>query len=78
MMKITSRAIEKVEHHCHPSNEKLSEHFTLGELIRLEIAERKGIDNNPPQNLIPELKRMCEKNAGGCRSNKNTIGVKKS
>ncbi|MFH1883638.1 MAG: hypothetical protein ABIL62_13135, partial [Planctomycetota bacterium] len=34
------------------------EHFTLGELIRSEIAERKGIDNNPPQDLIPKLKRI--------------------
>ena len=42
-------------------NEKLSEHFTLGELIRSEIAERKGIDNNPPQDLIPKLRRICEK-----------------
>ena len=42
-------------------NEKLSKHFTLGELIRSEIAERKGIDNNPPQDLIPKLRRICEK-----------------
>jgi zinc D-Ala-D-Ala carboxypeptidase len=42
-------------------NEKLSEHFTLGELLRSETAERKGIDNNPPQDLIPKLKRICEK-----------------
>jgi zinc D-Ala-D-Ala carboxypeptidase len=42
-------------------NENLSDHFTLGELIRSEIAERKGIDNNPPQDLIPKLKRICEK-----------------
>ena len=42
-------------------NEKLSKHFTLGELMRSEIAERKGIDNNPPQDLIPKLKRICEK-----------------
>ncbi|NOR25572.1 MAG: peptidase M15A [Desulforhopalus sp.] len=42
-------------------NEKLSEHFTFGELIRSEMAERKGIDNTPPQDLIPKLKRICEK-----------------
>lgn len=42
-------------------NQKLSEHFTLGELMRSEIAERKGIDNTPPQDLIPKLKRICEK-----------------
>ena len=40
-------------------NEKLSPHFTLGELIKSETAERKGIDNMPPDNLIPKLKRLC-------------------
>ena len=40
-------------------NEKLSEHFTLGELIKSETAERKGIDNTPPDNLIPKLKHLC-------------------
>ena len=40
-------------------NEKLSDHFTLGELIRSETAERKGIDNTPPDEIIPKLKRFC-------------------
>jgi zinc D-Ala-D-Ala carboxypeptidase len=40
-------------------NEKLSEHFSMGELIRSETAERKGIDNIPPDHLIPKLKRLC-------------------
>lgn len=40
-------------------NEKLSDHFTLGELIRSDTAERKGIDNTPPTEMIPELKRLC-------------------
>ncbi len=40
-------------------NEKLSEHFTLGELIKSETAERKGIDNMPSDNHIPKLKRLC-------------------
>ena len=40
-------------------NEKLSDHFTLGELIRSETAERKGIDNTPPDDIIPMLKRLC-------------------
>ena len=40
-------------------NEKLSEHFTLGELIRSSTAERKGIDNMPPDEIIPKLKRLC-------------------
>lgn len=39
--------------------EKLSEHFTLGELISSESAERKGIDNMVPDNLLPKLKRLC-------------------
>ncbi len=38
--------------------EKLSEHFTFGELIRSETAERKGIDNTPPDNLIPKLRHL--------------------
>lgn len=40
-------------------NEKLSDHFTFGELIRSETAERKGIDNTPPDELIPKLRRLC-------------------
>jgi len=39
--------------------EKLSEHFTLGELIKSQIAEEEGIDNNPPEELIPKLGRLC-------------------
>lgn len=39
--------------------DKLSDHFTLGELIRSETAERKGIDNTPSDNLIPKLRRLC-------------------
>ncbi len=41
-------------------NDQLSEHFTLGELIRSETAERKEIDNMPPAELIPKLKRLCD------------------
>jgi len=40
-------------------NEKLSPHFTLGELIRSETADRKGIDNTPPGHLLPKLTRLC-------------------
>jgi len=40
-------------------NEKLSDHFTLGELIRSATAERKGIDNMPPNEFISKLKRLC-------------------
>ena len=41
-------------------NRNLSAHFTLGELIRSETAERKGIDNTPPPELVPKLTRLCE------------------
>lgn len=40
-------------------NEKLSPHFTLGELIRSNTAERKGIDNRPPPELSDKLRRLC-------------------
>jgi len=40
-------------------NEKLSEHFTLGELVKSETAERQGIDNMPPDYLLSKLKRLC-------------------
>ncbi|MCJ8321558.1 MAG: D-Ala-D-Ala carboxypeptidase family metallohydrolase [Colwellia sp.] len=40
-------------------HEKLSDHFTLGELIKSETAERKGINNTPPVNLVPKLRRLC-------------------
>ncbi|VAW67852.1 hypothetical protein MNBD_GAMMA08-89 [hydrothermal vent metagenome] len=41
-------------------NEKLSAHFTLAEMIKSETAARKGIDNMPPDDLIPKLKHLCE------------------
>jgi len=41
-------------------NEKLSAHFTFAEIIKSETAERKGIDNTPPDNFIPKLQRLCE------------------
>jgi len=40
-------------------NEKLSDHFTLGELIMSNTAERKGISNMPPDNFVPKLQRLC-------------------
>lgn len=42
-------------------SDKLSEHYVLGELIRSETAERKGIDNMPPEEYIPKLARLCER-----------------
>ncbi len=41
-------------------NAKLSEHFTYYELARSETAARKGLDNTPPENLIPKLRHLCE------------------
>lgn len=37
---------------------KLSDHFTLAEAAKSQIAERKGIDNKPPAALIPSLARV--------------------
>lgn len=34
---------------------KLSEHFTLGEAVRSQFAARNGIDNTPPDEIIPKL-----------------------
>ncbi len=42
-------------------SDRLSKHYVLGELVRSETAERKGIDNMPPEEYIPKLKRLCEK-----------------
>ncbi len=42
-------------------SDRLSKHYVLGELIRSETAERKGIDNMPPEAYIPRLVRLCEK-----------------
>ena len=41
-------------------NEKLSENFTLGEMIRSEQAVRKGIRNVPGQSEIAALRLLCE------------------
>jgi zinc D-Ala-D-Ala carboxypeptidase len=36
----------------------LSEHFTLGEAAKSQVALRKSIDNTPPATLIPSLVRV--------------------
>lgn len=33
----------------------LTDHFTLAELMRSSVAERKGIDNSVPDRLLPHL-----------------------
>lgn len=40
-------------------NEKLSPHFTLGELIHSNEAISRGIDNMPPNDVIERLKIVC-------------------
>lgn len=39
---------------------KLTEHFTLAELTRSTTADRLGLDNTPPPELIPRLVRTAE------------------
>ena len=39
---------------------KLTENFNLNELIKSQIAERKGIPNNPSSDHIDALKKLCE------------------
>jgi hypothetical protein len=40
---------------------QLSKNFTLHELTRSQTASRLGINNDPPNELIPSLKRICDK-----------------
>lgn len=39
---------------------KLTEHFTLDELTRSAKAQANGIDNTPPQELVPRLMLVAE------------------
>tara|TARA_S200000501_G_C20754100_1_gene712991 strand:- start:352 stop:867 length:516 start_codon:yes stop_codon:yes gene_type:complete len=39
---------------------RLSKNFTLKELIKSQTAERKGINNNPNEDNIENLQRLCE------------------
>lgn len=41
-------------------NSKISEHFTWDELTFSETAIRSGIDNNPPDELLPNVQRMAK------------------
>lgn len=38
----------------------MSEHFTLDELIRSDLALRKGIDNTPTPEIARNLARLCD------------------
>jgi len=37
---------------------KLSDHFTLAEAMKSQVALRKGLDNTPPAALVPRLVRV--------------------
>ena len=39
---------------------RLSKNFTLKELITSQTAERKGINNNPNEDHIESLQKLCE------------------
>lgn len=39
---------------------KLSQHFTLDELVRSSVATARGIDNTPPPEILPRLVRTAE------------------
>ena len=39
---------------------RLSQNFTLAELIKSQTAERKSINNNPNEDNIENLQRLCE------------------
>jgi uncharacterized protein YcbK (DUF882 family) len=39
---------------------QLSQHFTLEEMIKSQTGSRKGIDNTPTQEVVENLKQLCE------------------
>ena len=39
---------------------KLSEHFSLEEMIKSQTGSRKGIDNTPGPEVVENLKQLCE------------------
>ncbi|PYS96327.1 MAG: hypothetical protein DMF65_13185 [Acidobacteria bacterium] len=40
-------------------NTPLSEHFKLSEFVLSQTAQRKGIDNTPPPEVVERLKTLC-------------------
>ena len=38
----------------------LSTHFSLEELVASEVATRRGLDNTPPHEVMPNLSRLAE------------------
>jgi len=47
---------------------KLSANFSLDELIKSQVAERKNINNNPSPDVIENLKELCINILQPCRS----------
>lgn len=41
-------------------NQQLSEHFQLWEFVTSQVAERKGIDNTPSEDIVMCLKTLCK------------------
>ncbi len=39
---------------------RLSPSFTLADLIRSATADKRGLDNAPPENLLPNLRRLAQ------------------
>ena len=50
----------------------LSEHFTLAEMTRSQIADRRGIQNVPGERAVGSLKVLCEKILEPVRANFST------
>jgi zinc D-Ala-D-Ala carboxypeptidase len=54
---------------------KLSKNFSLDELIKSQVAERKGINNNPSPTQIDNLKLLCENVLQPVRDNFGVVNV---
>ena len=39
---------------------RLSDHFTLAEMCKSQVAERRGIDQTPNEEIIKNLRALCE------------------
>lgn len=38
---------------------RLSDHFTLAEFVKSPTADRHGIDNTPPEDVVENLRQLC-------------------
>lgn len=41
-------------------DDKITEHFTYGEVIKSKVAEASGMNNDVPQELLPKIKLVAE------------------